>query len=150
MCTSGDLDTVQRIEKTSFSDPYPPIVFWNLYLDPESIFRVAFVEDIQGGMVIGYSVSKIEFEGRKGPFGHVISLAVDPSYRRTGVGARLLEDTISKIRLRGIRSSRVELEVRSDNNEAISLYERFGFVRETVLMNYYGLNSHAYRMKLDL
>lgn len=66
---------------------------------------------------------------------HVTTIAVDESYRRQGVGARLmlhLADTAVASRL-----SAMTLEVRADNEPAIALYRRFGFAPAGVRRDYY-------------
>lgn len=53
-----------------------------------------------------------------------------PAYRGQGIGQQLLSACLAKARLNGI--TRVELEVRADNERAIRLYERMGFTREAL------------------
>ena len=67
--------------------------------------------------------------------GHITNIAVDPSYRRMGIGSRLMESVIEiaqRSKLRGLT-----LEVRVSNTEAISMYKRFGFKIEGLRKNYY-------------
>ena len=56
-----------------------------------------------------------------------------PEYRGQGLGERLLQASIAKAQQNGL--TRIELEVRIDNERAIRLYERQGFVRECVKKN---------------
>lgn len=55
-------------------------------------------------------------------------MGVHPAYRGQGIGARLLAACIAKARTRGI--TRIELEARIDNQRAIGLYRKLGFVHE--------------------
>lgn len=57
-----------------------------------------------------------------------LGMGVLPEYRGRGVGCQLLEASIAKAWKKGI--TRIELEVRADNERAIRLYEKFGFVHE--------------------
>lgn len=57
-----------------------------------------------------------------------LGMGILPAWRGQGLGGRLLEACIIKAWGRGI--SRIELEARADNANAISLYERLGFVHE--------------------
>lgn len=54
----------------------------------------------------------------------LLLLAVDPAWRRRGIGEALLRDSLSTARRRGITS--MNLEVRAANN-AVQLYEKAGF-----------------------
>ena len=57
-----------------------------------------------------------------------LGMGVLSEYRGRGIGRRLLVACIAKAKAKGI--TRVELEVRADNEPAIRLYERVGFVLE--------------------
>ena len=56
----------------------------------------------------------------------ILTIAVDPALRRTGIAARLLRALHSELAQEGI--GRVYLEVAADNTAALSLYRRFGFI----------------------
>jgi RimJ/RimL family protein N-acetyltransferase len=53
-----------------------------------------------------------------------------PAHRGRGLGRQLLSACLDKAMSNGI--TRVELEVRADNERAIKLYERMGFSREAL------------------
>ncbi len=57
-----------------------------------------------------------------------LGMGVLPEYRGQGIGRQLLEASIAKAWKKGI--TRIELEVRADNEHAIKLYEKVGFVHE--------------------
>jgi ribosomal-protein-alanine N-acetyltransferase len=57
--------------------------------------------------------------------GHITNVAVDPDYRRQGIAAMLLTQLLKAACEKGAR--RFTLEVKSTNEAAITLYERFGF-----------------------
>ena len=57
-----------------------------------------------------------------------LGLMVAASHRRRGLGQALLDEAVSWARDSGVR--KLELHVFPHNAPAISLYERFGFVRE--------------------
>lgn len=60
--------------------------------------------------------------------GGALGMGVLPAYRGQGVGRRLLAACIEKAQAKGM--TRIELEVRADNQRAIALYERMGFALE--------------------
>ena len=82
---------------------------------------------VDGESVVGWC--DITPKTRKG-FEHSGSLGMGvlAEYRRQGLGTALLSTAMGKAREVGLE--RIELEVFASNTEAISLYERFGFIRE--------------------
>ncbi len=141
-----DLHVVQKIENACFDDPYSPIVFWALYFSPNRIFRVAILHE----SVIGYSIVKVETkDGGEELIAHLISLAVDPASRMRGVGSKLLEDSISQTKTGFPDCRSMELEVRMDNEPAITLYLKYGFRKTRIVSNYYGRGKDALVMRLD-
>lgn len=57
-----------------------------------------------------------------------LGMGVLYDYRGHGIGKDLLRACLDKARMKGIK--RIDLEVRADNETAISLYEKFGFAHE--------------------
>lgn len=57
-----------------------------------------------------------------------LGMGVLNDYRGRGIGKDLLRTCLDKARTNGVK--RIDLEVRADNEIAISLYEKFGFVHE--------------------
>ena len=57
-----------------------------------------------------------------------LGMGVLPAYRGQGIGRQLLQACIAKAWSKGI--TRIELEVRADNDRAIALYSKLGFVQE--------------------
>lgn len=101
---------------------------------------VAVAED----KVVGYVIGVIE----RGNMGHVISLAVRPSWRRRGIGKLLLTSLLRYFGEHNV--SRVYLEVRRSNSAAVSLYRRCGFKEAGVVTNYYPDGEDAIVMVLEL
>lgn len=62
-----------------------------------------------------------------------LGMGVLPEYRGKGIGRQLLQACISKAATKGI--TRIELEVRADNERAIALYKALGFEIEAVKRN---------------
>lgn len=94
--------------------------------------------------VVGYA--GLWFDG---DVAQVMTVGVDPAYQRHGVGRALLRALVS--RARELRASAVLLEVRVDNEAALSLYERAGFERIGLRRRYYQPeDKDAFTMRLDL
>ncbi|HKJ93907.1 MAG TPA: ribosomal protein S18-alanine N-acetyltransferase, partial [Longimicrobiales bacterium] len=62
-------------------------------------------------------------------------IAVDPEWRRRGIGARLLEHVLAHAAELGVRE--LYLEVRESNRDAQRLYDRYGFRVVGHRRNYY-------------
>ena len=124
----ADLLEVYRIEQASFPQPWPFGAF-EAFLDAPG-FLVAIASDGVVGYVVADSMPN---HGR--PLGHVKDIAVRPDRRGEGIGAALLERALSV--LAGEDTSRVKLEVRAGNDEAIRLYRGFGFTHRHTVPRYY-------------
>jgi len=68
--------------------------------------------------------------------GHILTIDVSPSYRRKGVGIKLLQELERIFRDRQVKVSR--LEVREDNIAALGLYQKLGYKKVGKLHYYYG------------
>ena len=78
-----------------------------------------------------------------------LGMGVLPTYRGQGIGRRLLQACIAKAHAKGI--TRIELEVRADNERAIGLYKSLGFQQEAVkrhAMRFDGVYYDALQMSL--
>ena len=81
--------------------------------------------------------------------GHTNIVAVAPQHRRSRIGSYMLHTTIEACREAGI--DLFTLEVRSGNDPAIRLYEKFGFRRDATRRGYYQDNGEdAILMSLQL
>jgi [ribosomal protein S18]-alanine N-acetyltransferase len=101
--------------------------------------RVALVaEDVEGvaGFCIGY---------RSPPrTGRILTLDVRASNRRSGLGRKLLQATVSRLVEAGARETSLEVDVR--NLGAIRFYEGLKFQRVGTLPDYYGPDRDAFEM----
>lgn len=92
--------------------------------DPD-LFLVAEADGQLVGTVFG------GFDGRRGMVYH---LAVAESYRRTGIGAKLMNELENRLRLKGCL--RCYLLVTTDNENAMAFYQRRGWERMDTLFIY--------------
>jgi ribosomal protein S18 acetylase RimI-like enzyme len=76
------------------------------------------------------------------------SIVVSPKARGKGIGAKLLTHCESAAQERG--STILRLEVRTDNDAAISLYRSRGYDLITAIADYYEDGSSALRMRKRL
>jgi len=123
----SDLAEILRLEALSFADdPYPGALFLDWQRRSPSLFLVALGE----GTIVGYVLAAVD----KGD-GRIISIAVDPSHRRRGVGRQLAEEALRRLETAGADS--IALETRLDNEASIRLWRRLGFAPVGTARSYY-------------
>jgi len=86
--------------------------------------------------------------GHCGTIGHVITIDVGPSARRSGVGSSLLQGAEERMRGAGCRS--VGLETAVDNVAALSFYKRHGYSVIRTWPRYYSNGVDALALRKDL
>ncbi len=123
---AADLDTVMEIEAASFTTPWSRGSFRNLMGRRDADLWVAELD----GALVGYAV--LWYVGYEGELGN---LAVDPAWRRHGLGRLLLDWALEHARERAVE--KVFLEVRVSNRSAQDLYLRRGFAQAGVRHRYY-------------
>jgi [ribosomal protein S18]-alanine N-acetyltransferase len=113
--TYADLPQVIAIERRAFPTPWSLAMFVLELSKQSGICLAALVE----GRLVGYLVCS-----RYDTVWHLMNVAVDPSMRRQGIASALLERLFE---LGDQPAEQYTLEVRTSNQDAIRLYERFGF-----------------------
>jgi len=80
----------------------------------------------------------------RGEQAELVSVAVDPAARRGGAASALMESMLRRLRRRGIE--RIGLMVKSTNDQARALYERYGFEKGKKAPRYYEDGVDGWRM----
>lgn len=80
--------------------------------------------------------------------GHIITIDVRQSQRRTGLGGQLLR--ASEERLRALKREAIVLEVAVDNLPALKFYKRHGFTIVKTIPRYYSNGLDALEMAKSL
>lgn len=131
--TEEDLDHIVQIEQASFSVPWTRKMFEvELKQNPFGhvyVARPAGSPD-QVGTLLGYVCYWVVFEEWR-----LMTLAVEPSARRRGLGRTLLRHAMALGHSLG--ATRGLLEVRASNAAALTLYGQEGFLRTAVRARYY-------------
>ena len=142
----ADLLDVLRIERESFTEPWPYAAFESLLDAPG--FLVAVGGDERGEQsVLGYVVGDVTpNHGRD--IGHIKDLAVRPDARGGGIGRRLLREALMELSLAGAVVAK--LEVREGNDAARSLYREEGFEPTRRVPRYYGDGEDALLLVTEL
>ena len=121
-------------------DPWPARVFMAELEAKHNPYVAARAAD----KLVGYGgISRL---GRKKPYEYEIhTIGVDAAYQGQGIGRQLLTALLEYA-----DGGTIFLEVRTDNDAAISLYESVGFVRVGMRRRYYRASgADAYTMRRD-
>lgn len=121
-----DVSAVSRLEKETFSMPWPAESFLHMLEKEDTAY---FVAEEDGQILGGCGLLLIAGEG------NITNVAVVPGARRRGVATGLLTYLLSEGDRAGLTA--YTLEVRVSNEAAIALYEKLGFVSEGIRPNFY-------------
>jgi ribosomal-protein-alanine N-acetyltransferase len=129
--TLDDLRAVHAIERASFSVPWPDEAYRNELLTNR---LASYVVARAGEIVVGFAGLWVMVDEA-----HVTTFAVDPGWRRRGVGEQLLLALLDIAVAR--RAREATLEVRLSNVPARRLYEKYGFRPVGIRPRYYSDNG---------
>ena len=138
-CTEIDEPAIAVMEKECFGqDP------WNSFFIRHCINNYFFPGAFITEKLAGYGTCRI-----KDSVLHLDNLAVDPLFRRKGIGSLLLGYMLQEGLERGCLKAVLQVEV--ENTQAIDLYIKTGFVIINRLRSYYqrkkGPNKDAFLMQ---
>jgi ribosomal-protein-alanine N-acetyltransferase len=138
----GDADRCAELEAQLFpgDDPWPAVAFIRELESEHNHYVAARVDD----KLVGYAgVTRL---GRKPPYEYEIhTIGVDTAHQGEGIGRGLLNRLLD-IAAGGV----IFLEVRTDNEAAIGLYESAGFTRLGLRKRYYRVSgADAYTMRRE-
>ncbi|MGO4884668.1 MAG: ribosomal protein S18-alanine N-acetyltransferase [Bryobacteraceae bacterium] len=126
----GDLEAIARIQAAS-----PEASQWDVRDYAKYDLTVAVCD----GQVAGFAVSRRVAEDE----GELLNLAVDPAFRRRGIGRRMVAEVAARCK------GTIWLEVRESNWAARKLYESLGFREAGRRVGYYPqYNEGAIVMKI--
>ena len=137
--TIEDAKEIFAIEIECFSVPWSlDSIETELLNEDKKLYYV--VEDANG--VVGYAGAWLVYDE-----GQITNIAIRPSERRQGFGAKLTSALIEECFKRGMHE--IFLEVRISNLSALSLYRQLGFTVKGMRKNYYSEpKEDAYIMSL--
>lgn len=133
-----DRAEVLRIEGASFPDAWTPAQLERCLASPRAVGHVLE----RAGACVGFFIVEHVRDRLR-----LLSLAVAPSERRTGVATRALRSLEAIARTHG--RARIELEVHETNLAAQLLYRKHGYRAVEIVRAYYG-DQDAYRMIKDV
>ncbi|MFA0813773.1 GNAT family N-acetyltransferase [Microbulbifer epialgicus] len=113
--------------------PYPSIDKWEKFLGdiPDNFYSIVAIQDER---VVGQIGMEVCSNPRRKHASN-IGMAVSEAHQKSGVGSRLLEAMLN-LAINWLAIRRVELEVYTDNEQAVGLYKKYGFKVEGTAKNY--------------
>jgi ribosomal-protein-alanine N-acetyltransferase len=124
--SKNDIPNIVLIENQSFQEPWSRDGFRDMLSNPSFQSMGVFVD------------RKL----------HVMNVAVDPIYRKQGLGENLLGKVHDFGKKHG--SKIAYLEVRESNQSAVKLYEKLGYRKQGRRIKYYSNQEDALLMFKDL
>lgn len=124
--TEHDVEQVALLEREIFSDAWSAAAFYESLENPNAILLLTE----NGGEILGYCCMYTVFDE-----GEIVNVAVNPKYRRQGIGEQMLKLLFENFTPRQVVN--FYLEVRAHNEAAKHLYEKFGFGMIGVRRNFY-------------
>ena len=116
---------IALLEEVCFSTPWSEETILSAFKTGTKFFVAE-----SNGIVLGYvGISAIIDEG------YITNIAVFPEYRNMGVATALLKELFLFAKENSLAF--ISLEVRQSNKNAISLYEKFGFIIDGKRKNFY-------------
>lgn len=136
----SDTDAIMAVEKTGIAHPWTRESIEALIEEADKTALTAVSSD---GAVIGYVGASFVLDEAE-----IGNICVLPEYRGQGVGKALFTALLDALKEHGIKE--VFLEVESDNESAVALYEKAGFVKYNQRRDYYGGGRDAMLYKRSL
>ncbi len=130
--TTDDLPQLEAFEQSCFPDPWSRVSLSQVMAQERYLILISSSSYLIASKVC----DEAEIE----------RIAVLESARGQGLGREILESALEK--LIGSGAERIFLEVRANNEVAIRLYERCGFIRNGLRRGYYDDGQDAVLMSL--
>ncbi|MCX6404575.1 MAG: ribosomal protein S18-alanine N-acetyltransferase [Actinobacteria bacterium] len=137
-----DVPEVKALEDVLF-----PVDAWTHEMFHNELAEVGISREVMVARLAGQIVGYVSFRF-VGDEGDVVTIAVDASVQKQGVGTLMMDWLETTAKVRGVTN--LFLEVRSDNIPAIAMYLARDFERINLRRNYYDTGVDAYVMRKRL
>jgi ribosomal-protein-alanine N-acetyltransferase len=133
---ADDLPRVIEIERACFGrDAYPRNLFADYLRECGELFLVSTAETgVTGYIIACFQKNRAE----------LVSIAISPGARHSGIGSALLRSAFRRLRIRSVE--RIYLMVHVENSAAVAFYGKHAFRRTGRIREYYGPGRDAWRM----
>jgi ribosomal-protein-alanine N-acetyltransferase len=129
-------ELLAAIHARSFAESWSEKSFTELLLSPGMMVQIA--KDGTGFILWRMVADEAE----------ILTLAIDPDFRRQGLGRLLVNDALAQAKEKNI--ARFFLEVEEKNQAALALYKSSGFTAINRRVDYYGQGRSAILMEIKL
>jgi len=136
---ASDIPEVKVLEDSLF-----PVDAWTQEMFHNELAEVGISREVMVTRLAGKIVGYVSFR-YVADEGDVVTIAVDATVQKQGVGTAMMDWLEATAKDRGIRN--LFLEVRSDNIPAIAMYLARDFERIDLRRNYYDTGVDAYVMR---
>ena len=140
--TALDLPILVSLDREYFADTAWPI---EQFREEISGKTRKFIIGEQDGQVIAYASVFLPSAGGEAD---LMTIAVNPKYRRQGIAKELIAQLENWAKSRGGDSMMLEVDI--SNLDAIALYLKLGYQKLNIRKNYYGYGKDAQIMKKAL
>lgn len=117
--TQEDADGVARVEAACMPVPWSRQSFWEEAFYSSAYYLLA-VDAERQDLIVAYAGCWVLANE-----GHITNVAVEPDYQGAGLGRRLMNELMGRVKQLGVDA--MTLEVRPSNQKAVSLYASLGF-----------------------
>ena len=135
------------VEVKALEDALFPVDAWTADMFHNELAEVGISREVMVARLSGKIVGYVSFRFVADE-GDVVTIAVDTSVQKQGVGTLMMDWLETTAKVRGVKN--LFLEVRSDNIPAIAMYLARDFERIDLRRNYYDTGVDAYVMRKRL
>lgn len=135
LASINDVDIIYNIGQNNLPIYYSLKEIRRFIKNPNYIVYVIY----QFNTIVGYLIAQI-FTTHI----HIMSFAIDQNARRIGYGTKLLNKLTDFAK--NVIIKKLTLYVMCSNLPAIACYEKNGFIKDTLMPNYYGLGVDGWNM----
>ena len=137
--TMMDLPILVSIDREYFAETAWPV---EQFREEISGKTRKFIIGETNGQVIAYAGAFLPSVGGEAD---LMTIAVNPDYRRQGIAKYLIAELENWAKSRGGEAMMLEVDIK--NHEAIELYLKLGYQKLNIRKNYYGYGKDAQIMK---
>lgn len=135
-CLIEHIDKIFEIDKNSSCYNWTKQMFMAELNNKNSFFKILTFKD----NIVGYIIYNSVLDEAE-----ILNIVIDKNFQRQKFGSYLLEETINELAKINIKT--IYLEVGQNNNFAINLYLKYGFINYNKRINYYKNKETAILMK---
>lgn len=145
--SENQMKIIQDLCAANLSEPYSVFTFRYFVLNWPELCYFAHLKNDINNKCVGLIVSELKIK-RDILQGYIAMLVVDKSQRRKGLGTKLVQLSVNKMKYKNADICILETEL--SNKGALQLYKKLGFIRDKYYKSYYLNGSDAYRLTLHL